>query len=163
MSGKRFTLLDAVTDFDTANSRISANQDSNFELCFICQEPPEERLLCPATNSTHTDKSTGYLTLVQQLKQFEAIGELPVNISSRINNLSCNNLLQRLVRQKVKFHKKCKNKYNKQHYDRASKKRKIFSENISETALPPSTRVRYTAQNFQPKCFFVIKKTQLKI
>ena len=107
MSEKKFTLLDAVADFDTASVRISTNQDSNFELCFICQEPSEEQLVCPATNSTRTDKSTGYLTLVQQLKQFETIGELPISISSRVNYLSCNDLLERFVSNKAKFPKKC--------------------------------------------------------
>ena len=158
MSEKKFTLLDAVADFDTASVRISTNQDSNFELCFICQEPSEEQLVCPATNSTRTDKSTGYLTLVQQLKQFETIGELPISISSRVNYLSCNDLLERFVSNKAKFHKKCRNKYDKQHYNRASKKRKLSSESVSDTVLPPSTRARYTAQNFQPKCFFCDKE-----
>jgi hypothetical protein len=74
------------------------------------------------TVSTRTDKSTGYLTLVQQLKQFETIGELPISISSRVNYLSWNDLLERFVSNKAKFHKKCRNKYDKQHYDRASKK-----------------------------------------
>ena len=152
MSEKKFTLLGAVADFDTASVRISTNQDSNFELCFICQEPSEEQLVCPATNSTRTDKSTGYLTLVQQLKQFGTIGELPISISSRVNYLSCNDLLERYVSNEAKFHKKCRNKYDKQHYDRASKKIKLSSESVSDT---------------QPKIFnqnvsFVIKKTQPK-
>jgi hypothetical protein len=67
-------------------------------------------------------------------------------------------LLERFVSNKAKFHKKCRNKYDKQLYDKASKKRKLSSESVSDTVLPPSTRARYTAQNIQPKCFFCDKE-----
>ena len=145
MSNKRFTLLDAVSDFDLAHKETSANKDSNFELCFISQLASGEQLFCPATNSTHTDKSSGYLTIAQQLNKFEAIGELPRSISSRISDLMWKDLLERLLSNKAKFHKKCRNQFDKQHYDKASKKRKLSDDSASNMTSPLSTRARYTA------------------
>lgn len=154
MSEKKFTLLNAVSDFDSSIDSASTKKDSDFELCFICQEESGESLLCPATNSTHPNKSSGYLTIAQQLKKFEAINELPKSISCRISHLSCNDLLESLFSNEAKFHKKCRNKYDKQHYERISQKRKLCTESGEDDISRPSTRTRYTAKNFQPKCLF---------
>ena len=154
MSQKRFTLLDAVTDFQTLSAARSASRDSDFDLCFICQEPSGEQLVCPATNSTRTDKASGYLSIAQQLQQFDEIGELSATISARISYLSCEDLVAKLVTNEAKFHKKCRNRYDKQHFERASKKRRQLVDDTSDAVSPPSTRARYSAKNFQPKCFF---------
>eukprot|EP00112_Aurelia_sp_Birch-Aquarium-sp1_P021710 Seg591.4 transcript_id=Seg591.4/GoldUCD/mRNA.D3Y31 product="hypothetical protein" protein_id=Seg591.4/GoldUCD/D3Y31 len=106
MAQKRYTLLDAVTDFQAVSATRSGDQDSDFDLCYICQEPSGEQLVCPATNSTRTDKASGYLTIVQQLQQFDAIGELSPTISARINHLICEDLVAKLVNNEAKFHKK---------------------------------------------------------
>ena len=162
MSQKRFTLLDAVTDFQALSATRSASQDSDFDLCFICQELSGEQLVCPATNSTRTDKASGYFTIAQQLQQFDAIGELSGNISARISNLSCEELVAKLVTNEAKFHKKCRNRYDKQHYERASKKRKQLVHDTSDVVSPPSTRARYSAKNFQPKCFFCDREDSIE-
>ena len=161
MSQKRFTLLDAVTDFQTLSATRSASQDSDFDLCFICQEPSGEQLVCPATNSTRTDKASGYLTIAQQLQQFGAIGELSATISARISYLSCEDLVAKLVTNEAKFHKKCRNKCDKQRYERASKKRKQLVDFKSD-AVPLLAQEQGTVPRiFSQNVFFVTEKIPL--
>ena len=151
MATKRFDLKDAKEDFETATRR----SHTNWELCFICQEPSKEILECSAKRSTHLDKSAGYRNVADQLKKFQAIGQLATNIDNRIGETSSGDLSDQFVTNEAKFHKRCKNKYDRYHYQ---KKRK---QPLSESAeCPPlaSTRARYSATNFQLKCFFCEKE-----
>ena len=150
MSGKRFSLLNAVSDFQAVSAGGPLNQNLDFDLCFICQEQTKEQLICPALNSTLSDKTSGYLNIVKQLEQFHAIGELPDAISSKIDFQS-EHFVQKLVSNNAKFHKKCRSKYDKHHYERVSnRKRKHPADSASHVDFSsPSTRARYSAENFQ--------------
>ncbi len=96
------------------------------------------------------------------MQSFEAIDELSPAISARIHSLTCEDLVQKLLNNEAKFHKKCRSKYDKHHNERASKKRKQSVEGAFNTTSPPSTRARYSAKNFQPKCFFCDKEDSVE-
>ena len=151
MATKRFDLKDAKEDFETATRR----SHTNWELCFICQEPSKEILECSAKRSTHLDKSAGYRNVADQLKKFQAIGQLATNIDNRIGETSSGDLSDPFVTNEAKFHKRCKNKYDHYHYQ---KKRKQPLSESEECPPLASTRARYSATNFQLKCFFCEKE-----
>ena len=77
---------------------------------FTLLDPAGETFVYPATDSTLTDKASGYQTIAQQLHKFGAIGELSAPISNRLSYLSCEDLVEKLVANKAKFHKKCRSK-----------------------------------------------------
>ena len=58
---------------------------TNYDICFICQEENNKRLICPA-NSKRSDKNIGYRRLASLLKAFERKGTLPTDIKNRITN-----------------------------------------------------------------------------
>ena len=56
---------------------------------------------------------------------------------------------------KAVYHKKCGNKYDNQHFERAKKRQKLSTEasNSSSPIPSPKTRSHFRVQNFQNKCF----------
>ena len=151
MSKKRFALLDATTDYQRATAARLEVIESDWSACFICQEGEDDQLVCPAQKSNQVDKLSGY-------RSIDEIGELPGSVSKRISNLNCDQLIEKLVANEGKYHKKCKNKYDNQHYQRVCKKRKHAAVSLPECPPPPSTRARYSAENFCPTCFFCDQK-----
>ena len=53
------------------------------------------------------------------------------------------------------YHKKCRNRYDNQHFERANKRQKLSAEPGNSSSSTPSTKTRshFQAQNFQNKCF----------
>ena len=105
-------------------------------------------------NPCNFSKDSSYRSIVEQLKKFEEIGELPDSIQRRIHFASQGNLAEKLLENEAKFHKQCKNRYDDQHYQRACKKRKLLASDEMVSISPPSTRERFSAHNFVPRFFF---------
>ena len=137
---------------------------TDWTVCFICQEDGlKNPLECPATNSKRADKTSGYNYLAEQLLKFNEIGHLPTDLAERVKS-SCNTELSKeelsnvLIKNSATFHKVCKNRYDKLRFDRACKKRKEPEDATAiDFTTPPGTRRRYSADNFQQKCFFYDK------
>jgi hypothetical protein len=149
MSKKRFSLVNASENFH--NFQVNVDQVINWDLCFICQEESSTSpLICPAS-STSDDGTRGYSTVIDNLKNFKAIGKLSALLKVRIDR---ENVLQDLIQNKAKFHKSCRNSYDSYHYERACKRRRT-EECSDESLLTPSTRSKFVAQNFIClTCFF---------
>eukprot|EP00795_Rhopilema_esculentum_P004946 gene4946-21289_t len=75
MSGKRFELLDVPDHFD----RCQTDREIDWNLCFLCQGVDQTALVCPA-NVTRADASQGYLAVIENLRRFEEIGQLPSSL-----------------------------------------------------------------------------------
>ena len=74
---------------------------TNYDICFICQEENNNRLICPA-NSKRSDKNVGYRSLASPLKAFERKGTLPTDIKNRITNTDEGTLFA-IMRNIIKF------------------------------------------------------------
>ncbi len=158
MSKKKFALLEASTDCQQAAVAKAIATEPDWNACFICQDETDEPLICPAQKSNQVDKLSGYRSIAEQLFKFAEIDELPKNVANRLSGLDCNQLFEKLVAKEGKYHKKCKNRYDNFHYQRVCKKRKTAADSQAVFPPPPSTRARYSAENFRPKCFFCEKE-----
>lgn len=52
----------------------------NWELCALCQNDTNERILCPGNASNTSLAGSSYRTIADNLKQFEQLGKLPIDI-----------------------------------------------------------------------------------
>ena len=50
---------------------------TDWEKCFLCQQVKSEPLLCPAKSKRET---SGYETIVKNLKEFQQLGQIPLNV-----------------------------------------------------------------------------------
>ncbi len=123
------------------------------------------RELDVSRNKQQTDRQVfgGYKSIIEQLNKFEELGELPDPIHRRIHSAIQGNLAEELLKHEAKFHKRCKNQYDDHHYQRACKKRKSLASNEIDSLSPPSTRAKFSADNFVPRCFFAIKRKLKKV
>ena len=145
MSGKRFELLDVPDHFD----RCQTDREIDWNLCFLCQGVDQTALVCPA-NVTRADASQGYLAVIENLRRFEEIGQLPSSLKRRFQNP---NLLDNFVQYQAKFHKSCRNRYDNYHYNRVCRKRRVDESSQEQSStVTLKTRSQYTADNFQPTC-----------
>ena len=117
MSGKRFELLDVPDHFD----RCQTEREIDLNFCFLCQGVDQTALVCPV-NVTRADASQGYLAVIEKLRRFEEIGQLPSSLKRRFQNP---NLLDNFVQYQAKFHKSCRNRYDNYHYNRVCRKRRV--------------------------------------
>ena len=154
MSKKKFELVDPSRTFaQQSNNRV---KETNWNLCFICQQETSSKLECPA-NSRHTDQEAVYVKIADQLKDFSSIGELPESLHARVES---EDLLQSFIKCNAKFHKTYKNKYDSYHYERSCKRRKLADqESLPErSCVTRGTRSSFCAENFRPCCFFCEKE-----
>ena len=83
MSKKKFELVDPSRTFaQQSNNRV---KETNWNLCFICQQETSSKLECPA-NSRHTDQEAVYVKIADQLQDFSSIGELPELLHVRVES-----------------------------------------------------------------------------
>ena len=157
MSKKIFQLVNPHSELIRPSSMSKETLETNWESCFFCQETTSEVLECPARKSTHLDKGSGYKSIAEQLKRFQGIGELPSFLDTRTGLTSNEVLAGNLLQNEAKFHKRCKNKYDDYHYQRVCRKRKKQTADVEIAQAPPSTRQRYSADNFKVRCFFCEK------
>ena len=114
---------------------------TNYDICFICQEEYNNGLICPA-NIKRSDKNVGYRNLAS-LKAFERKRTLPTDIKNRITNTDKETLFTLLTENNAKYHKVCRNRYDKQKVDRP--KRKNDNDDGVDISLTnsPGTRATY--------------------
>jgi hypothetical protein len=92
-----------------------------------------ENLVCPA-NTTRSDKGAGYRTLVHDLRQLEELGcTVPLDLS--VLGTDNETVVQKLLVNKAKWHKSCRNKYNRMKVKRVDKRSReqddVTNEGIS--------------------------------
>ncbi|KAG0712973.1 hypothetical protein GWK47_017260 [Chionoecetes opilio] len=132
--------------------------ETDWPLCFICQETTPESLTSPSQN-TRQDKGSSYSILAGHLRRFNELGLLPNSfLLSRLDEgsgveaaLSANN---------ARYHKTCRLRYNKTKLDRAEKRHlKIGADEEEEVvdrkrtrylSRPSSTETKHQ----EVKCFF---------
>ena len=86
--------------------------------CFLCQKVTNEKLILPG-KSKSKDKVTGHKTLAEDLKRLSDISSLPFPVSLGLHERTFEDILSLLVDNEAKFQKSCRNKCDKQHYERA--------------------------------------------
>lgn len=112
---KKFKLLDG-----NAVPTTTGGHSVNWDLCVLCQCIKSEALQCP-NNSKRNDTGAGYKSLEESLLQFNDIGALPNSINlSELDEGS--GIESTLSAHNAKWHKSCRNLYNKTKLDRAVKK-----------------------------------------
>ncbi len=122
-------LLNAAQHFEILHQR-NTQIDTNWDLCFICQESSTSQLVCPAKN-TSDDRAKSYQNIIQNLEGFSVLGELPDSLESRFNQPS---LIDKFIEKNAKFHKTCKNRYDGYHYERACKKKKTCNSSKEQAS-----------------------------
>ena len=126
---------------------------TNYDICFICQEENNDRLICPA-NSKRSDKHIAYRSLASLLKAFERKGTLPTGSKNRITNTDEETLFSLLTENNAKYHEVCRNRYDKQ-------KRIDLSERmimmVALISLSLGAKATFNVNIFLVCCFFCEK------
>lgn len=95
----------------------------NWAKCVVCQNDTSENLKCPMSTNTN-EKGTGYLSLTNNLKQFNEIDSLPFELN--IDNLDDGSgIVETLKRKNAKYHKSCFLKFNDTMLKRVKMKKKM--------------------------------------
>ncbi len=124
--------------------------DTNWDLCFICQENSTAKLICPA-NSSSDDSLKSYENILHNLQNFADLEELPVPLQSRFNEP---HLIHKFINKSATFHKACKNRYDSYHYETATERRRTSDSGLEQSSSSTvKTRSKFSAQNFVPTCF----------
>ena len=133
--------------------------ETDWSLCFICQEMTQESLTCPSQN-TRQDKGSSYSILAGHLRRFNDLGLLPKSfLFSRLDEGS--GVQAALIANNAQYHKTCSLRYNKTKLDRAEKRHLKIGEadEVEEAAdrkrtrslsRPSSTELK----QHEVKCFF---------
>ena len=115
MSKRKFELVSASESFRTDSNLVM--KKTNWNLCLVCQSDSNEKLVCPS-NSKRTDKFAGFKTLLEGIRDFEKVKELPYDLSSGRLCEGEKSELETLIEKNAKYHKSCKNKFDSHHLDR---------------------------------------------
>jgi len=136
---KRFKLLAASGEGKSpADENPAPLTPVNWDLCILCQEIKREVLQCP-NESKRPDRGAGYKSFADNLRGFVDLGEVPAAISQRLSTLDEGNGIEAaLAVHSAKWHKSCRNLFNKTKLDRALK-RKMASEESSRGSDEEST------------------------
>ena len=119
---KKFKLVDSEPD----NPDQSAARHLDWNLCIFRQNDTGESLQCPnATKRAHV--GAGYKSLADSLVQFQEIGTLPLSVS--ISELDeGNGSADALWQHNARWHKSCRNLYNKTKLNRALKRKSTVTD-----------------------------------
>ena len=118
---KTFKLL---SDNNLTTPLEEYNTPIDWNLCVFCEKDTSEKLQCP-TEFTERFRGDGYATIAENLKSFNDLGCLPVNIKlTRLDD--GDGIQQALLQRKAKFHKSCRLKFNKNELQRASKRKRLL-------------------------------------
>ena len=118
-------------NFEFASPDKDINVETDWSLCFVCQEETNSELLKPylkkGFDAGNFDKSS-YSTLSKNLFDFKNLNSLPLSLERRIGDfLTCNDLTQTLAEKNAIYHKNCSSKYNQSHLERLKSKSEIAS------------------------------------
>ena len=123
------------TSVSTAES--SAEKETDWNKCFLCQKLTGELLQSPASSKRSTD-GAGYKTLADKLLAFKKINCLPLGILSRLTTYD--NLEKALGGHEANWHDSCRLQYNKTKLERAEKRQASLSECADAPTLKKNTR-----------------------
>ena len=119
----------------------------NWELCVLCQCYSPEALITP--------KLEGYASLSKNLTEFAECGALPSSV--RLNQMDDGaGLVQTFVKNKARYHKICRNKYDAQKLSRISASDAEYELNIA-TSSTRSTQSSVDAVDIKNSCWFCDK------
>ena len=149
---KNFRLLDAR--HGGPSTTVTSINQTDWNLCVLCQKDTTEPLHCPADSKRNTGGS-GYQTLADNLLRFSEIDCLPKSLDmSRLDDGE--GIESTLQHHKAKWHDSCRLKYNKTQLTRAEK-RKTTSCN-TEGVTPKFIRQSVDhSETLLEKCFFCDK------
>ena len=120
---KTFKLL---SDNDLTAPLEKYNTPIDWNMCVFCEKDTSEKLQCPA-EFTERFRGVGYATIAENLKTFNDLGCLPVNM--KLTRLDYGDGIQQtLLQRKAKFHKSCRLKFNKNELQRASKRKRLLDD-----------------------------------
>ncbi len=113
--------------------------DIEWDKCKYCQSLDcEDALICPALNSTHHNKQTGYSSVIHDLEELESLKEfIPFELSEADND---DDLARILHTSKSKCH--CHNKYGSKSIMRTEKRRQ--KEESCDAPEAKLTRSKYS-------------------
>ena len=118
-------------------------EQTDWNMCVLCQENTSEVLHCPAESKRNT-QGAGYKTIANLPEGFSKAGCLPrtINLSRLDDGESIEETFQK---HKAKWHDSCRLQYNKTKLQRAEKrKRSIDAEDCYSN--------KFTCQNLGEKC-----------
>ena len=111
---------DAEAEPVQSTSGQTVRTETDWSVCFICQEISQESMTCPSRN-TRQDSVSSYSILAGHLQRFNDLGCLPKEFNfSRLDEGS--GVEATLLANNARYHKTCMLRYNKTKLDRAEKR-----------------------------------------
>jgi hypothetical protein len=145
---KRFKMLECSSAAADATVGIS------WDLCILCQSMTAETLQCP-NDSKRPDKGAGYKSLAASLQDFNNLGELPATLQLSKLDEGCG-IEATLSAHCAKWHKSCRNVYNKTMLDRALKRKSALEQASSaccdHSSLSSDDIVMESSERFTRSC-----------
>lgn len=89
--------------FDMQNLQDCPVYPLDWNLCIICQQPSNDKLICPT--------SAGYTSLVSNLTQFAEKDELPKTVKLQLMDEG-DGIMSTLITRKAKYHKLSRSRYD---------------------------------------------------
>ena len=94
---------------------------TDWNICVICQKKTDERLVCPA-DSKRQEVGAGYKSCAKNLLELNGLESLPVDLD--IERLDDGEGIEAtLIKNKAKWHKTCRDRYNQTRITRARKRK----------------------------------------
>ena len=124
---------------------------------YVCQTIKNEKLICPRESKNQNGENKTFETIKEDLRRFEAAGYSEMSVDKFIENGQT--FRETCINNNGKYHKICRNKYDKHHFERFKKKHETTVEEeeiISETPRK-LTRSSFDSINFQVWCIFCNK------
>ena len=146
-------LTDVDKHYEALATETVSVEDIVWSSCFICQEDSSDKVICPAHNSKQeVDVEEKYKRLLNEVRRLETLEILCPSLKRR---LQLDEIEKKCNEKRAVYHKKCRNRYDNQHFERANKRQKLSAEAGNSSSSTPSTKTRshFQAQNFQKKCF----------
>ena len=95
-------------------------------MCVLCQNITDEHVRCP-NDTKRSDVEAGYKSLATSLAQFNEIGALPPSV--RLSQFDDGDGIEAsLCSHSAKWHRSCRNLYNKTKLDRALKRKHAIDD-----------------------------------
>ncbi|XP_046864330.1 uncharacterized protein LOC124458339 [Xenia sp. Carnegie-2017] len=110
----------------------------NWNLCALCQKDTKEKILCPEKASNTLLAGSSYKTIAENLKEFEKLDSLPINIP--LSSLDDGRGIENTLRNhRASWHKSCYNKCNTLKLQRAQKRKSEEEFSTEDPAILGAT------------------------
>ena len=141
-SFKLFTDINEHYDYVTTENVI----EIEWQKCIICQTDTTEKTICPANNKNNEgDIVERYKLLIGNIRRFES--DLCPTLKRRIE---FEQIEGQCYENKAVYHKKCRNRYDDQHFERENNKRRKLCQEASDL-FPTSSKknkIKFPSTNF---------------